>query len=193
MQKSPAILLRRTKLTDTSLIVTWCTQSHGIIKTVAKGALRPKSPFAGRLDLFFSAEIIWIQSRKSDLHTLGDAHLIDPRLGIRRSYVQTLAAGYFCDCLSQAAETDTPINDLYDLLHRALDFLASQDATAKAIHHFERQLAIALGIAETYPDTIPAASHQRIYRALGDHLPRIPKQRIELDRALNLHENSVRS
>ena len=186
MEKSPAILLRRTKLTDTSLIVTWCTKSHGIVKTVAKGALRPKSPFAGRLDLFFNAEIIWIPSRKSDLHTLSDAHLIDPRLGIRRNYIQTLAAGYFCDCLSQAAETDTPINDLYDLLHRALDFLASQDVSPKAIHYFERQLAIALGIAESIPDTTSSAPHQRIYLALADHLPRIPTQRKELDRSLNL-------
>jgi len=186
VEKSPAILLRRTKLTDTSLIVTWCTKSHGIVKTVAKGALRPKSPFAGRLDLFFNAEIIWIPSRKSDLHTLSDAHLIDPRLGIRRNYIQTLAAGYFCDCLSQAAETDTPINDLYDLLHRALDFLASQDVSPKAIHYFERQLAIALGIAESIPDTTSSAPHQRIYLALADHLPRIPTQRKELDRSLNL-------
>ncbi len=187
MEKSSAILLRRTKLTDTSLIVTWCTESHGIVKTVAKGALRPKSAFAGVLDLFFSTEIIWIPSRKSDLHTLSDAHLINPRLGIRRSYVQTLAAGYFCDCLSQAAETDTPIDELYDLLRRALDFLASQDVTAKAIHHFERQLAISLGIS----DTASTASHQRIYLALSDHLPRIPTQRKELDRSLNLDENSV--
>ena len=38
----PAILTRLTRLTDTSLIVHWFTADHGLIKTAAKGALRPK-------------------------------------------------------------------------------------------------------------------------------------------------------
>src|SRR5205085_10476407 len=51
------ILLRKRKLSDTSLIVSWCTDSLGIIQTVARGARRPKSPFRGQLDLFFEAEL----------------------------------------------------------------------------------------------------------------------------------------
>ena len=44
MERSEAILTRLTKLTDTSLIVHWFTAEAGLIKTVAKGARRPKSP-----------------------------------------------------------------------------------------------------------------------------------------------------
>ena len=57
LETTAAILLRRIKLTESSLIVTWFTEAHGKLKTVAKGARRPRSPFAGRLDLFFAAEI----------------------------------------------------------------------------------------------------------------------------------------
>src|SRR6266540_772686 len=47
MESTEAILLRKRKFSDTSLIVSWCTESLGCIQTVAKGARRPKSPFAG--------------------------------------------------------------------------------------------------------------------------------------------------
>ena len=47
------IILRTRPLTETSLIVHWLTADHGRLSTVAKGAKRPKSPFRGKLDLFF--------------------------------------------------------------------------------------------------------------------------------------------
>src|SRR5437867_12453130 len=69
------ILLRKRKLSDTSLIVSWCTNSLGIIQTVARGARRPRSPFRGQLDLFFEAELSIATSRRSNLHTLREVVL----------------------------------------------------------------------------------------------------------------------
>ena len=65
-----AIVVRLTRLTETSLIVHWFTQDHGLIKTVAKGARRSKSPFAGKLDLFFGGEIAFVRARRGELHLL---------------------------------------------------------------------------------------------------------------------------
>ena len=73
----------------------WCSPELGLIKTVAKGALRPKSGFAGKLDLFFTAEIEFVRSRKTDLHILKELDVLDARFGLRESYLQTLAASYF--------------------------------------------------------------------------------------------------
>ena len=70
VNSTPAILLRRTRLSDTSWIVTWLTQADGRLKTAARGARRPRSPFAGKLDLFFLDDISFAPSRKSDLHVL---------------------------------------------------------------------------------------------------------------------------
>ena len=65
METTRAILLRKRKLSDTSLIVSWYTESLGKLETVAKGARRPTSVFAGKLDLFFQAEIQLRRSRRS--------------------------------------------------------------------------------------------------------------------------------
>src|ERR1700740_234103 len=81
VQTTAAILLRKRKFSDTSLIVSWCTESLGCVQAVAKGARRAKSPFAGKLDLFFEAEISIVRSRKSDLHTLTEVVVSTPFSG----------------------------------------------------------------------------------------------------------------
>ena len=50
-ESSHGIILRTRPLTETSLIVHWLTPELGRLATVAKGARRPKSPFAGKLDM----------------------------------------------------------------------------------------------------------------------------------------------
>ncbi|MGB0774909.1 MAG: DNA repair protein RecO, partial [Akkermansiaceae bacterium] len=123
MEKSHGIITRLTKLTETSLIIHWCTLEHGLIKTVAKGARRPKSAFAGKLDLFFSAEINWAPSRKSELHALREVSVRDFRQNLRKSYRDTMLAAYFCDLLEFVAEKNHPVPELYDLLDRGLGYL----------------------------------------------------------------------
>ncbi len=146
MAKTTAILLHRRRLTETSLIVSWCSWQDGLLRTVAKGALRPRSPFAGRLDLFLSAEIDYAPSRRSDLHTLRECVVINHRVNLHESWRRVLAASYFVKLLELVAERDTPVPELADLLARALDFLDRQDPNWRAVLHFERELARALGI-----------------------------------------------
>lgn len=146
MHKDHAILIRRSRLTETSLIVHWCAAKCGIIKTVAKGALRPKSPLSGKLDLFFDAEIEFIRSKRSDLHTLKELAVDNHRFNIRSRYSRTLAASYFVQLIEIVCERDTPADDFYDLLKRALNYLDSKDPDQTTILHFESQLAKTIGI-----------------------------------------------
>lgn len=169
--KSLGTLIRRYPLTETSLIVHWCTREHGIVKTVAKGARRPKSAFAGKLDLFFLCELEIHPAREGDLHTLKDLCVLRPRLGLRRSYLQTLAASYFVKWIDQVAESGTPLEDLADLLDRGLDYLDTKDADRRGLLHFEKELARFLGVIE--PGIEP-------HRSLGHFCGGIPPQREDL-------------
>jgi|TARA_B110000037_G_scaffold223121_1_gene302387 DNA repair protein RecO (recombination protein O) len=142
-----AILIRTTRLTDTSLIVSWFTEEEGLVKTVAKGALRPKSAFAGKLDLFFSGEICVVRARKGELHILREVSISGWRQGLRRQYLTTLMAGYFCQLVEAGVEPGHCDAPLFDLLTRALDYLEKEDPTMKAMLHFEKQLTEILGIS----------------------------------------------
>jgi len=146
VEKSQGIIIRLTKLTETSLIVHWCTQYEGLIKTVAKGARRPKSPFAGKLDLFFESDLNWVRSRKSELHTLREVAVIDYRENLRKRYADTVTASYFVSLLALVVELDHPVPELYDLLYRGLNYLGEQGADQRGVLHFERELARLLGV-----------------------------------------------
>lgn len=173
--KARGTLIRRSPLTETSLIVHWCTHENGIVKTVAKGARRPKSPFAGKLDLFYLCELEVHPAKSSDLHILKDVQIERPRLGLRRNYLQTLAAAYFVKLINRVSETGTPLPEMADLLDRGLNYLDENDADWKAVTHFEKQLAGFLGVTEADLDPI---------RSIADVFGNIPSQRRELEERL---------
>ncbi len=143
----PAIITRLTRLTDTSLIVHWFTADHGLIKTVAKGAYRPKSAFAGKLDLFFSGEIDFVAARRGELHSLREVCISHWREGLRRNYAATLLASYCCQLIEAAIEPAHPDPPLHDLLTRALNHIDEAGASRRALLHFESELVRLLGIA----------------------------------------------
>ncbi|MES2656986.1 MAG: DNA repair protein RecO [Verrucomicrobiota bacterium] len=147
MQSTAAIVTRVTRLTETSLIVHWFTEGHGLVKTVAKGAKRSKSPFNGQIDLFFGGEITFSHSRRGDLHTLREVAIRQWREGLRRNYTTTLLAAYCCQLLEMAVEPEHPDPALHDLLRRALDHLDTTEPTIRALCHFESELARMLGIS----------------------------------------------
>ena len=171
MEHCQGILIRLTKLTDTSWIVHWFTAGHGLIKTVAKGARSPKSPFAGKLDLFFDAEISWAKARSGELHGLREVAVTRTREPIRGDYNAMLLSGYWCRLLELLIELDHPEPELADLLRRALDHVAENGASVRAMHHFEQELARNLGIM---------GERKQAAGALREALGSLPPQRAQL-------------
>ncbi len=169
-------MLRKTLLSETSLIVTWLSERHGKIKTVAKGARRPKSVFTGKLDLFFDVEIQWVRSRKSDLHILKEAVLREPFAGLRERYARTQLAAYFVELIELVTEPEHAAPELYDLLRRAFVYLNNGEPTPRALLHFESELVRLIGIHGQAGIT-PAVA---IGRAFG----RLPSARTALLRQL---------
>lgn len=146
--------MRVTKLTETSSIVRWSTAEFGIIDTVAKGARRSNSRFAGKIDLFFSAELGWQRAKSGRLHYLRECAVADFREGLRRNYPTTLLAGYCCGMLDQVSEPEHPQPELHDLLLRALNHLQQDGASLRAMRHFERELARLHGVGRNTGDAI---------------------------------------
>ena len=147
MPPTEAIVIRLTRLTETSLIVHWFSETQGLIKTVAKGARRAKSQFCGQLDLFFGGEITLSRARQGDLHRLREVAIRQWREGLRRNYTSTLLAAYCCQLLEMAIEPEHPEPELYDLLKRALDHLETAAPSLRAFQHFENELARLLGVS----------------------------------------------
>ena len=176
MYSTDAILIRTTRLTETSLIVHWFTEDEGLVKTVAKGALRPKSQFAGKLDLFFSGEISVVVAKSGDLHILKEVSISNWRQGLRRNYWAALMGGYFCQLVERSFEPGISDVAIHDLLRRGLDHLEKDEPSMRALEHFEKSLAMMLGVLGG------ATSGEMALRA---HLDILPASRRELSGRLS--------
>lgn len=178
MESTPAILLRKRKFSETSLIISWCTESRGCIQTVAKGARRAKTPFAGKLDLFFETEISVILARKSNLHTLGEVVVKNPHPGIRQTYLRMQTAAYFVELIEICTDRDHREPALFDLLRRAFGYLDGNDPNRGAVLHFERELARLTGVFD------PKKAGAEPAFALGRLFGKLPVSRTPLLKAV---------
>jgi DNA repair protein RecO (recombination protein O) len=185
VESTAAILLRKRKFSDTSLIVSWCTESLGCIQTIAKGARRAKTPFAGKLDLFFETEIQIARSRKSTLHTLTEVVLKNPFAGIRQNYLRTRTAAYFVELIELCTERDHHEPELFALLRRAFGYLDANDPTLRAVSHFETELARIAGVHDARKLKNDPAF------ALGNLFGRLPLSRAALLSILTAPDNKT--
>lgn len=146
-ESATGIILRTRPITETSLIVNWLTPEFGRISTVAKGARRSKSPFLGKLDLFYAAEFTFQRGRRSDLHTLREVKLRETHPALRHELGYLQQAVYCSKLVEQATETETPLPAVYELLHTLLAHLPQQGPQPQTLFAFEIKLLHELGLA----------------------------------------------
>ena len=195
MHTTPALLLRRYPFTETSLIAVWFTQDFGKIRTTAKGARRPSSPFAGKMDLFYHCEVAFsVNKRESDLHSLREISLISSFPGIRQSWLKTSTAAYFSELIDQSSETFHPIPEIFDLLQRAFDFLHRSIPYPRAILFFEKELCRIHGLLPPNTSSHPSP-HSLLHLSPSLFKSRqslLQKLASETDSQPQPHRNSVR-
>ncbi len=143
--RTTGLILRTRPLTETSLIVHWLTPDFGRIATVAKGARRPKSPFRGKLDLFYLCEFSFARSRRSDLHNLREVSLRETHSALRRELGWLEQASYATELLEQTTETETPLPEFFELLSGFLQHLPAHPPLSQTVFAFEMKLLRELG------------------------------------------------
>ena len=119
-----AIILRRTRLKETDLIVTALAQDGRQIRAVAKGARKPSSPFSARLELYTEADLLLAKGR-GDLDIVKEARIFACRTDG--------ASPEFALCAALAAETAEKLTHsqvasprLYPLTSAVLDRLSAE-------------------------------------------------------------------
>jgi DNA repair protein RecO (recombination protein O) len=143
-RRAEGIVLRTQPVTESSLLVTWFTREAGKLKTLAKGARRPKSPFRGKLDLFYRNELVYWPSRRSDLHLLHECFVENPHKRLRESMETLAAASYVCEMVEVATEREDANPKIFDLLAAVLNEL-KQGCEPVILIWFELQLLAATG------------------------------------------------
>jgi len=150
-------VIARLPFGNTSLIVRCLTEQAGRLTFMAKGANRPKSPLTGTLDLFYLDEFLYQPSRSGDMHTLREARVIEPNLGLRRSYANLMAAQYFAALVEAITESGTPLPSEYELFAKAIGYLGETDVSWRAVERFEQRIVALAGLGRQ--GDLPHAFH----------------------------------
>ena len=153
IEKTEAIALRVSGFSNTSQMVAWLTPGGRRLVTSAKGALRPRSPFLGQYDLYYTCEVLYYAhgGAGGGVHVLRECTPLDTRAALRTRWRAALSASYATDLVGHVAETAPPAPALYGLLRATLDQLARRGASASALLAFETRLLSVLGLA---PDLV---------------------------------------
>jgi DNA repair protein RecO (recombination protein O) len=171
-QSVRGFIIARMPFGNTSLIVRCLSREAGRLTFMAKGATRPKNPLAGSLDLFYQADFLFQPSRTGEMHTLREAKIVEPNLGLRRSYANLLAIQYFAALVEAMTETGTPVPGEYELFAKALAYLCEKEVTWAAVDRFEHRILALAGLGPSGHD-LPQAFrtlHHAVPSLRGDLL-----------------------
>jgi len=144
IESASGLVLRTRRLTETSLIIHWLTPELGRLATVAKGALRPKSPFRGKVDLFYLADFSFVRSRRSELHMLREVSARETYPAIRRELGRVQQASYAAALIEQVTESETPLPEIFELAQEFFGVLTETEA--QFVFGFELKLLGELGL-----------------------------------------------
>jgi DNA repair protein RecO (recombination protein O) len=165
IESGPGIILRTRPLTETSLIVHWLGPNFGRMATAAKGARRAKSPFSGKLDLFYEADISFTRSRSSDLHALREVNLRKTHAAIREDIDRLRQAADAAALIVQATEPETPLPEVYELFRQFLEALCAHDLSPQLPLAFELKMLVELGLGPDWQEAKLSAGTIKIAEA----------------------------
>lgn len=129
------VVLRKTKLRETDLIVTFLASDGSLGRAVAKGARKPQSPFAARLELYAVSDVLIARGRSLDI--VKEARLVAAHGGLHANLERASCAAPVAELLSRTAQEGLPVERLFDLTCASFDALervpaASAPAAAAA-------------------------------------------------------------
>lgn len=120
------IVVGRLDVGEQDRVIRWLTPTRGLVATFARGARRPRSPFAAA-DIGTRARLD-LRHGRGGLPTLVRVEVSEARVRLRTDYHRLLAALHACEVVGGLAPPDHPEPRLFGLLETALLLLDHADA-----------------------------------------------------------------
>ncbi len=115
------IVLRKTKLGESDLILTFLLENGSQVRAVAKGARKPTSSFATRLDLYSIADVLVATGRNLDI--VKEVRLVQSNERLRSDFEYTVGAAPMAELLERITQTELEDTQLFALTQTAFECL----------------------------------------------------------------------
>ena len=121
------IALKKTKLGESDLIITFLAEDGSLMQGVARGARKPKSSFATRLELFSCVEVFCVQGK--GLPLVQEARLVRSHQETRDEFDKSTAASIIAELVVKSSHENVPVDRLFLLVETALESIDSCDSS----------------------------------------------------------------
>jgi len=122
---TPAWILRRIRFSESSLILTLYSLDYGRMSAMAKGALRPGSPFSGSLEVFSAIEACFSRREGRELDTLTEACVAEPSAPLRSDPLVFAFASLWSEWAMNMLQGGEPSQPAFHLLGDGFRLLGS--------------------------------------------------------------------
>ncbi len=129
---TPAVILQAFPYGDTSRIVRLATPDHGVQSVIAKGAMRPRSRFGGRLQILSEGVAQFYHRPHRDLHTLAGFDVTEQHVALAADLRRFAGAAALAELVLRTVHED-PQPPVFDALVATLHALAG--ATPDRVVH----------------------------------------------------------
>ena len=124
---TPAVVLRTYQYSETSKIVRLATRDYGVQSAIAKGVLRPRSPFGAALETLSEGVAQLYHKETRELQTLAAFDVIQLRRGLADDVGRFAGAAALSEVMLKMAPP-APLPAAYEAFIRGLDALVRAEA-----------------------------------------------------------------
>jgi len=121
---TPVFVMRRVRWSESSLILTLYSLDHGRISAIARGALRPKSSFYGRLEMLSMVDLSLSMKEGREISTATDADVIQHFQTIRSDAAAFAHSCLFFEWLLLSVSGSEPSHPMFHLIREVLNNFA---------------------------------------------------------------------
>ena len=104
--KTPALVLKRWDLRETSLLVNFFTRDFGKITGELKGIRAEPGKFGSNVELFSLNDIVFYQSRQSSVHLVSQCDSVDGFAAIKKSIAAITSASVVVELLDAVMQPE---------------------------------------------------------------------------------------
>ena len=124
---TPAVILQTFRYSETSKVVRLATRDLGVQSAIAKGVLRPRSPFGAALETLSEGVVQLYHKETRDLQTMAAFDVTELRRDLARDLGRFAGAAALAEVMLKMAPA-APLPAAYDTFTRALDALAAVES-----------------------------------------------------------------
>ncbi|AJC11957.1 hypothetical protein JI75_04015 [Berryella intestinalis] len=161
--RARGVVLKKTKLGESDLIVTLLAEDGSALKLVAKGARKPQSPFSSRLELC-SVVDAFIAKGRGSLGIAREVRLVSGNAGLRGDIDRIASASLAAELAERIAQEELAVPRLFDMTCAVFERMGAADAGAArtlaaayllkalSISGFAPSLRVCVGCGAALPD-----------------------------------------